>query len=122
MTQGPFFSAFAGDGAALNGVEWLPGEDGRGAAAAAAAAAADDGERVSVGEAATAVGAFELLDRDMLESATSVRNAPRPPPMHHEEFCSFLGPDGVLLLCTPACHILQHACPHACTFRRQELT
>ncbi|BDA49286.1 TBC1 domain family member 15 [Coccomyxa sp. Obi] len=72
----------------LNGVEWLAAEDSR------AAAAADDGERVSVGEAATAVGAFELLDRDMLESATSVRNAPRPPPMHHEEFCSFLGPDG----------------------------
>jgi hypothetical protein len=49
---------------------------------------------VSVGEAATAVGLFELLDRDLLETATSARNAPRPPPLHHEEFCSFLSSEG----------------------------
>lgn len=114
-----------GDGAALgaaqpplNGVEWLAAEDSR--AAAVAAAAADDGERVSVGEAATAVGAFELLDRDMLESATSVRNAPRPPPMHHEEFCSFLGPDGVPLPCAFALHTLKQGRVHAHTPRARK--
>ncbi|KAK9918155.1 hypothetical protein WJX75_001762 [Coccomyxa subellipsoidea] len=75
------------NGAALNGAAWLAAEGER-------PGPSDDGDRVSVGEAATAVGAFELLDRDLLESATSTRNAPRPPPMHHEEFCSFLGSDG----------------------------
>ncbi len=51
--------------------------------------------RVSVGQASTGVGLFELLDRNLLETATSARNAPRPPPLHQEEFCSFLNSDGV---------------------------
>ncbi len=87
-------AAAPGDGRpAAAGAEWLDAE-----AAERPGPSSEDGERVSFGEAATAVGAFELLDRDLLESATSVRNAPRPPPMHHEEFCSFLGSDGAALL------------------------
>ena len=57
--------------------------------------------QVSVGEAATSVGTFELLDRGLLEAAVAsggARNcSPRPPPLHHEEFCSFLGADGAAL-------------------------
>jgi hypothetical protein len=100
----------------LNGPMWLVADDGRGGCNdAAAAAAAEEGERVSVGEAATAVGAFELLDRDLLESATSVRNAPRPPPLHHEEFCSFLSSDGAPLCCRLACLVASATCPEALT-------
>jgi hypothetical protein len=49
-----------------------------------------------VGEAATSVGAFELLDRTLLDAATAGgRNpSPRPPPLAQEEFCSFLGAEG----------------------------
>ena len=77
--------------------------------------------RVSVGEAATGVGLFELLDRDLLETATSARNAPRPPPLHQEEFFSFLNSDGA---CPPplcpnnSCHLFESAqrCQHATCF------
>ena len=44
------------------------------------------------------MGVFELLDRDLLESATSARNAPRPPPLNQEEWLSFLNTEGVVLL------------------------
>ena len=72
---------------ASSGAEWLSSE---------AAGAVAEGDRLSSGEAATGVGVFELLDRDLLESATSVaRNAPRPPPLNQEEWLSFLNPEGV---------------------------
>ena len=72
------------------GVEWLSRE----AACEAAAAAAAEGDRLSSGEANTGVGVFELLDRDLLESATCARNAPRPPPLNQEEWLSFLNTEG----------------------------
>jgi hypothetical protein len=75
---------------ALPGVEWLSREAAREAAAAAAA----EGDRLSSGEATTSVGVFELLDRDLLESATCARNAPRPPPLNQEEWLSFLNTEG----------------------------
>ncbi len=43
------------------------------------------------------MGVFELLDRDLLESATSARNAPRPPPLNQEEWLSFLNTEGARL-------------------------
>lgn len=77
------------------GAEWLSAE----AARAGAGAAAEGGDRLSSGEAATGVGVFELLDRDLLESATSAtRNAPRPPPLAQEEWLSFLNPEGTPLM------------------------
>ena len=93
----------AGVPEASPGAEWLSSEAAREAAGAAA-----EGDRLSSGEAATSVGVFELLDRDLLESATSsARNAPRPPPLNQEEWLSFLNPEGVLLI------IQQHSscCP-----------
>ena len=76
------------------GAEWLSSEAAREAAAASAA----DSDRLSSGEADTSVGVFELLDKDLLESATSARNAPRPPPLNQEEWLSFLNTEGALLL------------------------
>ena len=82
----------AGVPEASPGAEWLSSEAAREAAGA-------EGDRLSSGEAATSVGVFELLDRDLLESATSsARNAPRPPPLNQEEWLSFLNPEGVLLI------------------------
>ena len=84
----------AGVPGASPGAEWLSSEAAREAAGAAA-----EGDRLSSGEAATSVGVFELLDRDLLESATSsARNAPRPPPLNQEEWLSFLNPEGVPLI------------------------
>ena len=77
---------------AAPGAEWLSAEAARESAAANAA----EGDRLSSGEAATGVGVFELLDRDLLESATSARNAPRPPPLNQEEWLSFLNTEGAL--------------------------
>ena len=79
---------------ASSGAEWLSSEGAR----EAAAVSATEGDRLSSGEAATSVGVFELLDRDLLESATSARNAPRPPPLNQEEWLSFLNTEGAALL------------------------
>ncbi len=49
------------------------------------------------------MGVFELLDKDLLESATSARNAPRPPPLNQEEWLSFLNTEGVLLCSSTQC-------------------
>ena len=74
------------------GAEWLSSEAAREAAAVSAA----ESDRLSSGEADTSVGVFELLDKDLLESATSARNAPRPPPLNQEEWLSFLNTEGAL--------------------------
>ena len=107
------------------GVEWLSREAAREAAAAAAA----EGDRLSSGEATTSVGVFELLDRDLLESATCARNAPRPPPLNQEEWLSFLNTEGeqpvsesLLALPPPSSRVavpsLRHRLHHKCTVRK----